>query len=222
MAKYAVMFGHSNFFGDLFDILHASGLRLDRVVLNEAERPPIPGRPTLETRLGRLPYEVGVVNLADFRPGGFMGGAPKYVIGFSGAKMKPLLLDLRKWGLHFEPLVHPSALVQYGAELLEGAVLDARAIVGPWARIGKHGILNRGASVGHDAVVGAFSFVGPGAVLAGHVRLGEDVFVGAGVTVLPDVTIGDGAVVAAGAVVTRDVPPKVMVAGVPAVAKKSL
>jgi acetyltransferase-like isoleucine patch superfamily enzyme len=46
--------------------------------------------------------------------------------------------------------------------------------------------------------------------------VGRNVWIGAGATVLQGVTIGDDAVVAAGAVVTRDVPPAVLVAGVPA------
>ena len=37
-----------------------------------------------------------------------------------------------------------------------------------------------------------------------------------GATVLQGVTVGDDAVVAAGAVVTKDVPPRALVAGVPA------
>jgi acetyltransferase-like isoleucine patch superfamily enzyme len=41
-------------------------------------------------------------------------------------------------------------------------------------------------------------------------------YLGAGCLVLPGVTVGEGAVVAAGAVVTRDVPPHVVVGGVPA------
>ncbi|HEX3829309.1 MAG TPA: acyltransferase [Sporichthyaceae bacterium] len=41
-------------------------------------------------------------------------------------------------------------------------------------------------------------------------------WLGANVTVLPGITIGAGSVVAAGAVVTADVPPNVIVAGVPA------
>ncbi len=40
--------------------------------------------------------------------------------------------------------------------------------------------------------------------------------IGTRVTILPGVTIGKGAVVASGAVVTRDVPPYMMVGGVPA------
>lgn len=48
------------------------------------------------------------------------------------------------------------------------------------------------------------------------IRLGRDVWVGSNATILPGVSIGDGAVVGAGAVVTRDVPPDVVVAGVPA------
>jgi len=40
--------------------------------------------------------------------------------------------------------------------------------------------------------------------------------IGANATILPGIIIGEDALVAAGAVVTKDVPPKVVVAGVPA------
>lgn len=48
------------------------------------------------------------------------------------------------------------------------------------------------------------------------IRIGKKVWIGANATVLPGVTIGDGAIVAAGAVVSKDVPPGVIVGGVPA------
>jgi acetyltransferase-like isoleucine patch superfamily enzyme len=53
-------------------------------------------------------------------------------------------------------------------------------------------------------------------VTAAPIVVGRNVWIGAGATVLQGVTIGDDAVVAAGAVVTADVPPAVLVAGVPA------
>ncbi|QFT58844.1 Chloramphenicol acetyltransferase [Sulfitobacter sp. THAF37] len=48
-------------------------------------------------------------------------------------------------------------------------------------------------------------------------RIGHDTWLGHGAQVRPDVTIGHGAVVAGGAIVTRDVPPYMIVAGIPAV-----
>ena len=46
--------------------------------------------------------------------------------------------------------------------------------------------------------------------------IGKNVWIGANATVTPGVTIGDNAIVAAGAVVTKDVPPDMVVGGVPA------
>ncbi|MBQ4443204.1 MAG: sugar O-acetyltransferase [Clostridia bacterium] len=48
------------------------------------------------------------------------------------------------------------------------------------------------------------------------VTICDNVWIASSATILPGVTVGEGAVVAAGAVVTKDVPPRVLVAGVPA------
>lgn len=51
---------------------------------------------------------------------------------------------------------------------------------------------------------------------AKQIIVGEHVWIGAGAKILRGVTVGDGAVIAAGAVVSSDVPPRSVVAGVPA------
>ena len=59
-------------------------------------------------------------------------------------------------------------------------------------------------------------------MFAKSVRIGDKVWLGARVTICPGVTIGEGAIVGAGAVVTKDVPPRTVVAGVPARTIKEL
>ncbi|HPS70377.1 MAG TPA: sugar O-acetyltransferase [Candidatus Cryosericum sp.] len=54
------------------------------------------------------------------------------------------------------------------------------------------------------------------------IRIGNQVWIGAGAIINPGVTIGDRAVIASGAVVTRDIPDDTLVAGVPAVVKKTI
>jgi len=55
-----------------------------------------------------------------------------------------------------------------------------------------------------------------GSQFSAPVTIGDDVWIGAGAVILPGVTIGAGSVVAAGSAVTKNVPPLVVVAGVPA------
>lgn len=77
-----------------------------------------------------------------------------------------------------------------------------------------------GVLIGHNVVLATINHdINPGKRADLHpapIVIGNDVWIGANATVLPGVTIGDGAVIAAGAVVTRDVPPNVIVGGVPA------
>lgn len=48
-------------------------------------------------------------------------------------------------------------------------------------------------------------------------RIGHDTWIGHGAQIRPEVTLGHGSVVAGGAIVTKDVPPYMIVAGIPAV-----
>jgi len=58
--------------------------------------------------------------------------------------------------------------------------------------------------------------------IAKPVVIGDDVWIGGNVTILPGVTIGNNVVVGAGAVVTKDIPPRTLVAGVPAKVVKEI
>jgi 2,3,4,5-tetrahydropyridine-2,6-dicarboxylate N-succinyltransferase len=85
-------------------------------------------------------------------------------------------------------------------------------------------MVDMGAILGGRATTGKNCHVGAGAVLAGVIEppsakpvvLEDDVLIGANAVVLEGVRVGKGSVVAAGAVVIEDVPPGVIVAGVPA------
>jgi len=77
-----------------------------------------------------------------------------------------------------------------------------------------------GVLIGHNVVLATLNHdIDPGKRSTMHpapISIGHDVWIGANATVVPGVTIGDGAIIAAGAVVTKDVPPNVIVGGVPA------
>lgn len=81
-------------------------------------------------------------------------------------------------------------------------------------------VLGDGALIGHNVILATLNHdKNPAKRHILHpapITLGKNVWIGANATVLPGVTIGDGTIVAAGAVVTKDVPPGVIVGGVPA------
>lgn len=80
--------------------------------------------------------------------------------------------------------------------------------------------------IGHNAVLATLNHDPDpdwrGDLLPAPIHIEDKVWLGANVTVTQGVTIGEGAIVAAGAVVIEDVPPRTVVAGVPAVVIKEL
>ncbi|KAB7729178.1 acetyltransferase [Rudanella paleaurantiibacter] len=116
----------------------------------------------------------------------------------------------------FATVIHPSALVDVGAELGAGTVILHQAVVQTGAVLGQHVLVNTRASVDHDCRLGDFVQIAPGAVLCGGVHVGEGALIAAGAVVVPGVSVGRWAVVGAGAVVTRPVPDGAVVWGNPA------
>jgi acetyltransferase-like isoleucine patch superfamily enzyme len=121
-----------------------------------------------------------------------------------------------------EPLVHPSALVSPTVDLPEGIIIRAGARVGADVRLGAYCALGTGCYVGHDTEIGEFADLSPGVHLASGGQVARGARLGIQSTVINDVKIGEEAQVAAGAVVIRDVEPLTLVAGVPAVLKRTL
>ncbi|KAB0611651.1 phenylacetic acid degradation protein PaaY [Castellaniella defragrans] len=128
------------------------------------------------------------------------------------------------------PVVHPTAFVHPDAVLIGDVIVGPRCYIAPLAGLrGDFGriILEEGCNVqdtcvmhgfpGTDTVVEVDGHIGHGAVLHGC-RVGRNALVGMGAVILDDAAIGESAFVAAGALVKTgmSVPPRVLVAGMPA------
>ena len=124
--------------------------------------------------------------------------------------------------------VAATAVVVGDVELAPGASVWPTAVLrGDLAsiRIGANSNVQDGAVLhgdpGAPVVIAPQVTIGHRAVIHGA-TVEEGALVGIGAIVLNGVTVGAGAMVAAGAVVTRDVPPGMLVAGVPARPVRSL
>jgi acetyltransferase-like isoleucine patch superfamily enzyme len=96
-------------------------------------------------------------------------------------------------------------------------VMDLTHLTGK-SRIGSDVFISVMVGMTNDNNIGATGYVEE--QILGPV-IEDGAMIGAGATLLPAVRIGAGAIVAAGSVVTKDVPPRTMVAGVPAVYKRN-
>ncbi len=134
------------------------------------------------------------------------------------------------------PVVHPTAYVHPSAVLIGDVIIGPGCYVGPCASLrGDFGrlILEAGANIqdtcvmhgipGTDTVVEENGHVGHGAVLHGC-RVGKNALVGMNAVIMDNAVIGEAAIIAASCFVkaAQEIPPRVLVAGVPAKVIRSL
>lgn len=131
-------------------------------------------------------------------------------------KRVAILKVMSEAGLELPPIISPKAHVSRHAELAEGVVVMAGAVVQAKARIGLGSIVNTGASVDHDCVLGVDVHVCPGAALSAASAVGDHSLIGAGSCIVQGVKVGSRCLVGAGAAVTKDCLAPGIYLGVPA------
>ncbi len=134
------------------------------------------------------------------------------------------------------PVVDPTAYVHPSAVLIGDVIVGPDCYVGPCASLrGDFGrlILERGSNLqdtcvmhgfpGTDTVVEEDGHIGHGAVLHGC-RVGRNALVGMNTVIMDNAVIGESSIVAAAAFVKAgvEIPPRMLVAGVPAKAIRPL
>ena len=212
-----VIFGVSNQLGHILDCAVALGLTPTLVVMNMPEvlRPRTKG---VTDRLMLLQDPPKIIQMEEFSP----DEGECYFLGTTAPNRRQLVEEIeRRFGITCCNLVHPMACISPHAVLASGVYVSAFATIGPGAQIGEQVAIYTKVHVGHDTIVEPYAMLRTGCNVAGHVRVGYGATVGMAATVIEELEIGAEATVAAGAVVIEDVPPRTLVAGVPAKFKRT-
>lgn len=213
-----VIFGVSNVLGDILDCALAMGHEPSLIVMNAPEIVR-PRTKSVHDRLALLQNPPPIVELEEFAP----RDGECYFVGTTAPNRQQLVEEIRsRFGITCCNLIHPAAVVSPHAKLASGVYISEHSSIGSGAEIGEQVFVGPKVRLGHDTVVESYARIFSGCNVAGHTRVGYGATIGMGATVLEELEIGPEAYVAAGAVVTRDVPARVLVAGVPAEIKKKV
>jgi sugar O-acyltransferase (sialic acid O-acetyltransferase NeuD family) len=140
-------------------------------------------------------------------------------IGNNKARLK-ISLKYESKGIKLATIIHPKAIVSETSEIGGGTVIFANAVINPSAKIGKACIINTGAIIEHDCILEDGVHISPNAALGGTVYIGEETWVCIGSSIANNIKVGKESIIGAGAAIIKDIPNKVLAAGVAGEIKK--
>jgi sugar O-acyltransferase (sialic acid O-acetyltransferase NeuD family) len=197
--------GAKGFAKQLLDVIFQLGLENGLVFYDDYD--------PLLTALFEFPVLKTVEDASDY----FLKKGPDFVLGTGNPVLRETMKKrLEQAGGNCISLISPQARIARYCEIGKGSTILTGAVVENGAIIGEGVLLNLNALVCHDCRIGDFVEISPGSILTGGCMVGDGTFIGSGAVVKPGIRIGNQAIIAAGSVLIRDVPDKAMVAGVPA------
>jgi len=162
-------------------------------------------------------YSIGHWNVVDVPENVRLHGCEGVFVAIGNAEHRRNWCErLLSQSLPLVKLIDPSALVSAYAEISEGVIVVAGAVINVDSRVGRGAIINTRASIDHDCVVGAYSHVCPAVAIGGQVCVGESTWLGIGCQIKQCIHIGKGVTVGAGATVLSDIEDSLTVVGTPA------
>jgi acetyltransferase-like isoleucine patch superfamily enzyme len=151
-------------------------------------------------------------------PLGYVWYALKFVVRFILDKIA-FFIFIKSWRttIHRWRGVKIGKDVYIGHEVIFDRVFTDQISIGDQTAIGDRTIISAHANIPTNTIL---KNLYPRQILP--TVIGKGVWIMPGVIIAPGVTIGDESVIATGSVVTKDVPPRTLVAGVPAKVVKDL
>jgi sugar O-acyltransferase (sialic acid O-acetyltransferase NeuD family) len=113
-------------------------------------------------------------------------------------------------------LIHPSAVISQYAEIAEGTLVCANAVINIDTKIGRGCIINTSVTVDHDCQVEDYVHLAPGTSLAGMIKIGMGSFVGVGGVIIPGKLVGIFCILGAGSTLLNDLEDYSVAVGTPA------
>jgi sugar O-acyltransferase (sialic acid O-acetyltransferase NeuD family) len=143
-------------------------------------------------------------------------------IGYRHLALRRELYLTHAGRIPFATLIHPSATIDPGCIIEEGAVIYPGCILDMDARIGANVLLNAGCVIAHHSEIGTGCFLSPAVSIAGFVVVEQGCVLGIGTIVIDNIRISAGCRTGAGAVVTQDLQQRGLYLGIPARFAKAL
>jgi len=100
------------------------------------------------------------------------------------------------------------AHIDYNVKIGENTMIEGSVYISPLSRIGKNVFIGPAAALTNDPYPTSKKLIG--------VTIEDGVVIGSRAVIKAGITVGKNSIIAMGAVVTKDVPPNVVVVGVPA------
>ncbi len=139
------------------------------------------------------------------------------VCALANTAVRERIIDSLPENAHVATLIDPDAIIHRTAQIGEGSMIFAHALVGVEAKVGKQCVVLYNASVNHDVEVGDYTTVYPNATISGRCVVGKYCEIGTGASIIQHVTICDNAKIGVGAAVFTNIKNPGTTVGNPAV-----